>query len=83
MNIVIAGDYKNCLVSAPLMGKLTINAGIGKSPVISKANVESYQIEPTCTKKGKHHIPLQFKDGKRSLLEVDDKVFNAITVALF
>lgn len=33
--------------------------------------------------KGTYWIAIQFKDGKRSLLEVDDKYFRAITVALF
>ncbi len=33
--------------------------------------------------KGAYWIAVQFKDGKRSLLEVDDKYFRAITIALF
>lgn len=34
-------------------------------------------------KKGTYWVAIQFKDGKRSLLEVNDKVFRAITIALF
>lgn len=34
-------------------------------------------------KRGMHWVAIQFKDGKRSLLEVNDKVFRAITIALF
>lgn len=34
-------------------------------------------------KKGVHTMAIQFKDGKRSLLEVDDTLFKAIQKALF
>lgn len=34
-------------------------------------------------KKGTYWVAVQFKDGKRSLLEVDDKLFRALTIALF
>lgn len=33
--------------------------------------------------KGIYHVAIQFKDGKRSLLEVDDKIYNAIIQACF
>lgn len=33
--------------------------------------------------KGTYWIAIEFKDGKRSLLEVDDKLFRAITISLF
>ena len=33
--------------------------------------------------KGIYHVAIQFKDGKRSLLEVDDKIYKAIIQACF
>lgn len=33
--------------------------------------------------KGTHIVALQFKDGKKSLIEVDDKIFSALTKKLF
>lgn len=34
-------------------------------------------------RKGVYWVAIQFKDGKRSLLEVDEKLFRAITISLF
>ena len=34
-------------------------------------------------KKGVHQIAIQFKDGKKSLIEVDDSIAKKISVALF
>lgn len=33
--------------------------------------------------KGIYHVAVQFKDGKRSLLEVDDKIYKAIIQSCF
>lgn len=33
--------------------------------------------------KGTYQIAIQFKDGKRSLIEVDDKIYNAIVRKMF
>lgn len=37
----------------------------------------------TAKSKGTHIIAVQFKDGKKSLLEVDDKINSALMKALF
>ena len=34
-------------------------------------------------KKGTHQIAIQFKDGKRALIEVDDKIAKKINIELF
>ncbi len=34
-------------------------------------------------KKGTHQISIQFKDGKKSLIEVDDKIAKRINIELF
>ncbi|MCI3922508.1 hypothetical protein MO973_19945 [Paenibacillus sp. TRM 82003] len=33
--------------------------------------------------KGTHVVAVQFKDGKKSLLEIDDKIYNALVKKLF
>ena len=33
--------------------------------------------------KGAYQIALAFKDGKRSLIEVDDKIYKALVASLF
>lgn len=37
----------------------------------------------TAKSKGTHTIAIQFKDGKKSLIEVDDKVYSALVKKLF
>lgn len=34
-------------------------------------------------KKGTHVVAIEFKDGKKSLLEIDDKLFNTLLKTLF
>lgn len=57
---------------------------------VSRAAVGAFFLGPagllagvTAKKKGIHMIAIEFKDGKRSLLEVDDKLHKAIVKALF
>lgn len=33
--------------------------------------------------KGAYYVAIQFKDGKRSFLEIDDKIYKAIVKELF
>lgn len=37
----------------------------------------------TAKKKGVHVVAIKFKDGKKSLLELDDKLFKVLTRTLF
>lgn len=85
MNKVIAGDYKGQGVLCPLWSKPRITLPFFKIAIIDKTNVDSYEVvdRDGSTKRGVHRVAIQFKDGKRSLLEVDDRIFKAITVELF
>lgn len=111
-NKVIAGDYKNKLVSLTF-GDAIILAGVLKKVRINKDTVESYEVMDqtsrksvssavgraavggfllgpvglaaavTAKSKGTHTIALQFRDGRRSLLEVDDHIYKAIITKVF
>lgn len=57
---------------------------------VGRATLGSFFLGPAgaaaalgAKRKGVYWVAIQFKDGKRSLLEVDDKLFRAITIALF
>ena len=93
MGRVIAGDYKDCFVERPAFGKLSIHAGAFKKVLINKSTVESYEIKNEGTQiarnrgrmftADKYMVVINFKDGKRSLLEVNDKLLKEITKELF
>lgn len=57
---------------------------------VGRAAVGSFLLGPvglvagvSAKNKGTYLIALQFKDGKRSLIEVDDKIYKAIARTLF
>lgn len=57
---------------------------------VSRATVGAFFLGPAgllfgmgAKKKGIHLIAIQFRDGKKSLLEVDDKIHKAILKAMF
>ena len=57
---------------------------------IGRAAVGSFFLGPvglaaalSAKSKGIHTIAIQFKDGRRSLLEVDDKIYKAIITKVF
>ena len=57
---------------------------------VGRALVGSFLIGPagiaagvTAKKKGKYIMALEFKDGKRSLIEIDDKTYKSIMKVLF
>lgn len=93
MNRVIAGDYKWHGVSCPLLGKPKITLPMLKTLEISKKTVESYEVQNEVSQmrknmnrfftKDHYRIAINFKDGKRSLLEVDERLFRIITKELF
>lgn len=93
MNRVIAGDYKGKGVLCPLLGKPQITLPMFKTLEISRETVESYEVQNEVSQmwknanrfftKDKYRIAINFKDGKRSLLEVDERIFGIITKELF
>jgi len=63
---------------------------ISATSTISKGFVGSLNLGPigllvaaTAKKKGVHIVAVQFKDGKKSLLEVNDKIYKAIVDKCF
>lgn len=93
MNRVIAGDYKGQGILCPLLGKPKITLPMLKTVGISKDTVESYEVQNEVSQmwknmnraftKDRYRIAINFKDGKRSLLEVDERIFRIITKELF
>lgn len=93
MNRIIAGDYKGKGVLCPLFGKPGITLPMFRTLEISKDTVESYEVQNEVSQmwknanrvftKDRYRIAINFKDGKRSLLEVDERTFRIITKELF
>ena len=93
MYLIIAGDYKGKGVLCPLFGKPGITLPMFRTLEISKDTVESYEVQNEVSQmwknanrvftKDRYRIAINFKDGKRSLLEVDERTFRIITKELF
>lgn len=93
-NRVIAGDYKKKKVAlkfTPKGKRAVIDLGgwpIRKKLPIDKTTVESYEVKDessalTAKAWGRHIISIQFKDGRKSLIEVTDKVYRSIMTNTF
>lgn len=57
---------------------------------IARAGVGAFFLGPiglaaglSAKSKGVHTLAIQFKDGKKSLIEVDDKIYKAIVTKMF
>ncbi len=112
-NKVIAGDYESKIVVGGI-GIPAIGISFGKSLVLNKTTVESYEVVTdehsksaasgvargliggallgpvgllagglSAKNKGVYTIVISFKDGKRSLIEVDDKIYKNIIKNMF
>lgn len=62
--------------------QLHYTRGRRKSQHIFAKKIKKFQTQAAKTK-GVHVVAVQFKDGKRSLLELDDTRFKAIKLAMF
>ena len=69
---------------------INTTVSVSSSSAMTRAAVGSFFFGPAglaaglgAKRNGAYWIAVQFKDGKRSLLEVDDKLFRAITISLF
>ena len=90
-NRVIAGDYakKKVALKSTLSGKkAVIKAGYIKVIYLDNKTVESYEVKDessalTAKAWGRHIISIQFKDGRKSLIEVTDKIYRAIMTKVF
>lgn len=93
-NRVIAGDYEKKKVAIKLTPKgkrAVIDLGwmhMHKRIILDKSTVESYEVKDessalTAKAWGRHIISIQFKDGRKSLIEVTDKIYRAIMTKVF
>lgn len=81
-NKVIAGDYQNKAVIGA-RGAVSIITGFGKVLNLNTTTVESYEHKSEDHKKGTHIVSVEFKDGKKSLMEIDGNVYKALIQAMF
>ena len=72
-NLVIGGDYIAKFLGG--VGKLTIRVGIIKSISLDKNIVESYEIKDEQPMNDLYVVLFKFKDGKKSLIEMDGERF--------
>lgn len=85
LNRVISGDYAGTLVVGGGSMNAAISLGVFKKLFLNRLSVESYEVQggiPDATaKKGSYTVKIGFKDGKSSLLEVDQSLYKAIVQA--
>ena len=79
-NKVVAGDYKDASVTM-VNNQVTLAISLGNMIILNKKMVASHTVESES--KGAHTISITFADGKKSLLELDDKMCKALLEQLF
>ena len=79
-NKVIAGDYTGANITVTA-DKVVLNISLGNMIILNKKMVADHKIESEV--QGNHKIAITFADGKKSLLELDDKMCKALLAQLF
>lgn len=79
-NKVVAGDYLGAKI-ALAAGQVVLNLSLGNMLILNKKMVASYEVVSEA--KGTHTLSIQFADGKKSLLELDDALCKALLAQLF
>lgn len=79
-NKVIAGDYADANI-AMAAGQVVLNISLGNMIILNKKMVAAHKVESETT--GSHTVSVTFADGKKSLLELDDKMCKALLSQLF
>ena len=79
-NKVIAGDYAGANITLTA-DKVVLNISLGHMIILNKKMVADHKIESEV--QGNHKIAITFADGKKSLLELDDKMCKALLAQLF
>ena len=79
-NKVIAGDYTGAHI-AMAADQVVLNISLGNMIILNKKMVASHAVESET--KGAHTVSITFADGKKSLLELDDKMCKALLAQLF
>lgn len=91
--IIAIGFIKKILINNETVEEYELMNSESKTSgtsAVTRAAVGSFFLGPigllagtTAKKKGIHIIAIQFKDGKKSLLEVDEKIYKAIIQKCF
>ena len=79
-NTVIAGDYLGADVTLT-SGKAILAISLGNMIILNKKTVAHHEISSETS--GKHTVSITFSDGKKSLVEMDDKIFKVFLTQLF
>lgn len=79
-NKVIAGDYNGASVEL-VSGKVILSVRLGHMIVLNQKMVSKYDI--VSETRECHTVSIQFSDGKKSLLEIDDALCKALLTQLF
>ena len=85
-NRVISGDYAGKQIVGGGISQAGIVMGIVKKIFLNSTTVESYEVlggVAGAVSKNGYQVKIIFKDGKKSLLEVDEKIYKAIVQACF
>ena len=86
-NRVISGDYAGSLVVGGGAANAAISLGIIKKLNLNRLTVENYEVlggvAGAMQPKNGYQVSISFKDGNKSLLEIDDKLYKAIVQACF
>lgn len=85
-NRVINGDYAGCQVVGGGIANASIALGFIKQLYLNSSTVESYEVlggVVGALSKNGYQVKIIFKDGKKSLLEIDEKLYKAIVQACF
>lgn len=85
-NRVISGEYAGSLVVGGGVANAAISLGLIKKLNLNSLTVESYEVlggTAGALSKNGYQVKIVFKDGKKSLLEIDEKLYKAIVQACF
>ena len=85
-NRVINGDYAGSQIVGGGAANAAIALGFIKQLRLNSTTVESYEVlggTAGAMSKNGYQVKILFKDGKKSLLEVDEKIYKAIVQACF
>ena len=88
LNMVIDGEYKGKLLGCFADRGIYIVTGLFKTLYLNKDNVEKYELVDEqkygvgTDGQGVYAVLINFKDGKKSLIEIDGEYFSTLKRSL-